>query len=123
MTIKTYLLGMGASTILCFTSWILVVQNIDPTSAQLGGFLIFYFTLFFALTSLFSLLGFYVRRKIFENQIEFRQVETAFRQGMFLSVTFVGLLILQGERRLNIYSAFIFVAFVVVMEFYFLVKK
>jgi len=123
MTIKTYLWGMGASTLLCFAAWILVLQNIDQTSTNLLGFLIFYFTLFFALSSFFSLAGFYFRRKIFEDKIEFQQVEIAFRQGMFLAVTFVGLLILQGERRLNIYSAFLFVLVVVAAEFYFIIKK
>ncbi|MDD3190828.1 MAG: hypothetical protein PHI66_04035 [Candidatus Pacebacteria bacterium] len=123
MTIKTYLLGMGLSTIVSFAAWVLVLQNVDPNSAGLLGFLLFYFTLFFALTSFFSLVGFYFRRKIFENSIEFKQVEIAFRQGMFFAVTFVGLLILQGERVLDVYSAFLFVLFVVVMEFYFLVKK
>lgn len=123
MTIKTYLWGMLLSTLISFAAWYLVLENVDPSSAHLPGFLLFYFTLFFALTSLFSLLGFYLRRRIFEDRIEFRQAEIAFRQGMFLAVTFVGLLILQGERRLDIYSAFIFVIFVVFMEFYFLVKK
>jgi len=123
MTIKTYIIGMLVSTIVSFAAWFLVLQNVDPNSAGLPGFLLFYFTLFFALTSFFSLVGFYLRRKIFENSIEFKQVEVAFRQGMFFAVTFVGLLILQGERMLDIYSAFLFVLFVVVMEFYFLVKK
>ncbi|MFA7170024.1 MAG: hypothetical protein WC178_04170 [Candidatus Paceibacterota bacterium] len=123
MTIKTYVIGMLVSTVVSFVAWILVLQNVNPNSAGLMGFLLFYFTLFFALTCFFSLAGFYFRRKIFENKIEFRQVEVAFRQGMFLAVTFVGLLILQGERILDIYSAFLFVLFIVVAEFYFLVKK
>lgn len=114
---------MLLSTLISFAAWSLVLQNVDPTSAHLWGFLLFYFTLFFALTSLFSLLGFYLRRRIFEDRTEFKQVEIAFRQAMFLAVTFVGLLILQGARRLDIYSAFLFVVFVVVMEFYFLIKK
>mgnify|MGYP007017319782 CR=1 FL=1 len=123
MTLTTYLWGMFMSTVVSFAAWILVLENIDPDSANLGGFLLFYFTLFFALTSLFSLLGFYLRKRIFENRTEFKQVEISFRQGMFLAVAFVGLLIMQGERRLDIYSAFFFVFFVVVMEFYFLVKR
>lgn len=114
---------MTASTVLCFVAWVLVLGNVDPASTNLLGFLIFYFTLFFALSSFFSLLGFYLRKKIFENKIEFRQVEIAFRQGMFLAVIFVGLLILQGDRKLNIYSAFLFVLLVVAAEFYFIMER
>jgi hypothetical protein len=123
MTLATYLWGMVLSTLVSFAAWLLVLENINPESANLGGFLLFYFTLFFALTSLFSLLGFYLRKRIFENKTEFRQVEISFRQGMFFAVTVVGLLILQGERRLDVYSAFFFVFLVVAAEFYFLVKK
>lgn len=123
MTVKTYLWGISASTVLCFAAWIAVLQNIDPTQTELLGFAAFYFTLLLALASLFSLAGFYLRRRIFESKIEFRQAEVSFRQGMFLSVIFVGLMILQGARRLDLYSAFLFVFVVVAAEFYFLLRK
>jgi hypothetical protein len=123
MTVKTYLWGMGASVLLCFAAWLLVLQNVDPTDTNLAGFIIFYLTLFFALASLFSLGGFYLRRKIFEDKVEFRQVEIAFRQGIFLALTFAGLLILQGQRQLNLYSAFFFVVVVVGAEFYSIIRR
>lgn len=123
MTVKTYLWGMGASVLLCFAAWVLVLENVDPTGTDMLGFSIFYLTLFFALGSFFSLVGFYLRRKIFEDKIEFRQVEIGFRQGIFLAITFVGLLILQGQRQLNLYSAFFFVLVVIAAEFYFIIKR
>lgn len=123
MTVKTYLWGMVASTFLSFAAWGIALENVDPTGAGLAGFALFYLTLFFALTCLFSLAGFFLRRRIFEDRIEFQQAEAAFRQGALLALTFVGLLLLQGQRWLNLYSAFFFVLAVVGAEFYFLLKR
>lgn len=123
MTVKTYLWGMTASTLVSFAAWAVVLENVDPSTARTPGFALFYLTLFFALTCLFSLAGFFLRRKIFEDRIEFRQAEAAFRQGALLALTFVGLLVLQGERQLNLYAAFFFVLLVVGVECYFLLKR
>lgn len=123
MTIKTYLWGMGLCTLLCAGAWISVLGNVDPTDTDMVGFGVFYLTIFFALASFFSLMGFLLRRRIFEDKIEFRQVEIAFRQGVLLALIFVGLLFLQGQGMLNLYSAFTFVLVAVVVEFYFTVKK
>lgn len=116
MTIRDYLIGMTASTVLCFVAWGVVVCNTDPGSSGFFVFLMFYLTLFLALASFFSLAGFYFRRKIFENIKEFRQIETAFRQGVFLAVIATGILLLQSQRLLNIYSAFMFVVLMVILE-------
>lgn len=116
MTIRDYLIGMSVSTVLCFGAWGVVVLNTDPNSVGLFGFLMFYLTLFLALASFFSLAGFYFRRKVFEHITEFKQIEAAFRQGVFLAIIAVGILLLQGERMLNLYSAFIFVFLVFVLE-------
>jgi heme/copper-type cytochrome/quinol oxidase subunit 4 len=123
MTVKAYLYGMGLSVVLCFAAWIVVLENVDPTNTDLFGLAVFYLTLFFALSSSFSLLGFYLRRRIFEDRVEFRQAEVAFRQGTLLALMFVGMLMLQGQRQLNLYTAFSCVLIVVAVEFYFLMRR
>lgn len=123
MTVKTYLWSMGGSVLLCLVAWLIVLGNVDPTDAGLFGFAVFFLTLFFTLASLFTLGGFYLRRRIFEDKVEFRQAEVAFRQGTLLAITFIGLLILQGLRQLNLYSAFFFVLAIVGAEFFWLVRR
>jgi len=123
MTIKACIIEMLISSVISLAAWAMVLENVDPTTSGLTGFLLFYFTLFFALTSLFSLAEFLLRRKVFENKTEFKQAEIAFRHGFLLAMTFVGILILQGERQLNLYSAFLFVFFVLAIEFRFAMKK
>lgn len=124
MTLKTYILGMASSIILCFASWALIVIYIDPNETNLIGFSLFYLSLFFCLTGLLALIGFYARKKIFmKNEAEFSKIEITFRQGFFLSLIFVGILFLQSFRMLYWWNALIFVAVIIFLELYFLGKN
>lgn len=124
MTLKTYILGMTASVILCSISWILIVIYIDPSKTNLIGLSLFYLSLFFCLTGLFALIGFYARKKIFmKNEAEFSKIEITFRQGFFLSLIFVGILFLQSFRMLYWWNALIFVVVIIFLELCFLEKN
>ena len=122
MTLSAYLWGMLASTILCFVSWALIVIYADPT-ASLMGIVLFYLSLFFFLASFFSLGGFYLRRKISKNKIEFTQTGEAFRQGVFFALIFVGMLILQSFGILTLWNAGLFILGIGLLEFYFVSRK
>ena len=123
MTLTTYLWGMIISTILCFISWMLIVIYIDPIAENSAGLVLFYLSLFFFLTSFFTLAGFYLRRKISRNKIEFAQTGEAFRQGVFFSLIFVGMLILQSFRMLTLWNAGLFIVGIGLLEFYFVSRK
>lgn len=124
MTLRTYIWGMTASVILCSISWALIVTYVNPNKTNLIGISLFYLSLFFCLTGLFALVGFYARKKIFtKNEAEFSKIEITFRQGFFLSLIFVGILFLQSLRILYWWSALIFVAMIIFLELYFLEKN
>lgn len=123
MTLKTYLLGMVLSTVLCFASWILIVVYVDPTNIDLIGAALFYLSLFFSLIGLFSLSGFYIRKRIFKNEAEFIQTGIAFRQGILLALIFMGNLALQNLRMLTWPNAILLILGIGLMEAYFMSKK
>jgi len=123
MTLSAYLWGMAASTILCFVSWILIIVYVDPTATNLVGIALFYLSLFFFLASFFALAGFYLRRKISKNKIEFAQTSEAFRQGVFFSLIFVGMLILQSFGMFTLWNAGLFILGIGLLEFYFVSRK
>jgi len=124
MTLRTYIWGMTASVLLCFISWVLIIVYINPNKTNLIGLSLFYLSLFFCLTGLFALIGFYVRKKIFtKNEAEFSKIEITFRQGVFLSLIFVGVLFLQSFRTLHWWNALIFVIVIIFFELYFLGKN
>ena len=122
MTLAAYLWGMVASTILCFVSWVLIVVYIDPTT-NLVGIALFYLSLFFFLASFFTLGGFYLRRKMSKNNIEFAQAGDSFRQGVFFALIFVGMLVLQSFGMLTLWNAGLFIIGIGLLEFYFVSRK
>ena len=123
MTLSAYLCGMMASTILCFVSWALIIIYVDVETTSLIGIVLFYLSLFFFLASFFTLTGFYLRRKISKDKIEFAQTGEAFRQGIFLALLFVGMLILQSFRMLTLWNTGLFVIGIILLEFYFVSRK
>jgi hypothetical protein len=114
---------MAVSTVLCFLSWLLIVVYIDPTTTNLVGISLFYLSLFFFLVGLFTLLGFFLRRRLFKNETEFTQTGIAFRQGVLLSLVFIGSLILQSLKMLNLGNVVLLVFSLSLLEFYFLSKR
>ena len=122
MTLRTYLLGMIISTILCFFSLILIIVYVDLETAGFIGIILFFLMLFFSLSGLFALLGFYLKRKFFKSKVEFGQIGTAFRQGIFLSLIFNGMLILQRLGMLFWWSAALFIVGISLLELYFMSK-
>ena len=122
MTLSAYLWGMAISTILCFISWALIIIYVDPTT-NLVGIALFCLSLFFFLASFFTLVGFYLRRKISKNNIEFTQADDSFRQGVFFSLIFVGMLILQSFGMLTLWNAGLFIVGICLLEFYFVSRK
>ncbi len=122
MTFRTYFLGMILSTILCFVSLALIVFYIDPEEAGLIGVILFFLMLFFSLSGLFALLSFCLKRKFFKSKIEFGQIGTSFRQGVFLSLIFTGTLMLQSFGMLFWWSAALFIVGISLLELYFASK-
>ena len=120
MTLKNCLIGLVVSTVLCFTAWVLILSNVDPATTDWQGFLLFYLSLFFAFVSLLTLVGFFVRSKLFPNKPIFTQVGISFRQSVLFSIIAVGTLLFQGLKMLNWQNALLLVVSVIILEFYFL---
>jgi hypothetical protein len=122
MTLGRYLLGMLFSTITCWAAWVVVLIYIDPQKAGLVGFLAFYISLFFALVGTLASVGFYLRRWFSKNEVVFAHITPSFRQGVLLSLCFVGCLIMQSFKILTWWDGILFVGAVALLEFYFMSK-
>ena len=120
MTLKNCLIGLVVSAVLWFTAWVLILSNVDPATTDWQGFLLFYLSLFFAFVSLLTLVGFFVRSKLFPNKPIFTQVGISFRQSVLFSIIAVGTLLFQGLKMLNWQNALLLVVSVIILEFYFL---
>jgi len=119
MTLQTYLLGMMVSTIICFVSWIFVLFSINPDTSGIIGIILFILMLFLFMTGFFTLIGFYLRKKIFNKNNDFKLVGALFRQGILFSLIFIGMLILNKFQLLFWWSSLLLILAICLLEFYF----
>ena len=122
MTLKKYLNLMAILTIICWLAWVFVIFFINPEETGLIGFVLFYFSLFLAILGTVAILGFVIRARLKTGPV-FKQVETAFRQGIWLSLLIVGLFLLQGLDVLRWWNGLFLALFLIFLEFFFLSSR
>ena len=88
MTLKNYLIVMGAMTAVCWGIFVMMLNFIDPTATNWLGFMFFYAALFLALSGTAALIGFIIRFVALRRELAFYAVSTAFRQS-FLFALFI----------------------------------
>lgn len=98
MTLKNYLIVMGTMTALCWGIFILMANLIDPTATNWLGFLLFYISLFLALSGTAALIGFVIRFVALRRELAFYAVATAFRQSFLFALFIVISLILLASN-------------------------
>jgi len=120
MTLRTYLNSMAVATSIAFMGWALVLIYIDPKSSGYIGLALFYTTLFLGLMGFFTLISFSLKRWISNNEIIFAFIASSFRQGFWLAIIIIGLLLMQGARILNWWDALLYVSAISLLELYFI---
>ncbi|OIP23501.1 hypothetical protein COX95_01380 [bacterium CG_4_10_14_0_2_um_filter_33_32] len=123
MTLSSYLIGIGISTILCWVAWILTLLNIDPYNAGNIGLISFFMSLFFALIGTLTIVGFYLRIWFSKNEQYYENITVSFRQAILISIAVLGLLGLQSLKILNIFDGILFVLSIILLESYFLARR
>ncbi|MBD3299725.1 MAG: hypothetical protein GF347_00020 [Candidatus Moranbacteria bacterium] len=122
MTLKSYLNIMFLATFVAFISWMMVVYYVDPFKSGFIGFFLFYATLFFSLVGIFTLSGFKLRQKFLNNELLFVLIGLSFRQAIWLSIFFIGILLMQGFRILTWWDGALLFCSVFLIEAFFLTE-
>jgi len=122
MTVKTYLLGVGASTILCWIAFFLVLYNIDPFKATNMGLASFLISLFFAIFGTAILIFAYLHIKYGPRGAIYSGITASFRYALLFSIIIVGLLGLQMLRVLTWWVGILFASSILLIEAYFRVR-
>ena len=123
MRLQSYLLGIGTSSVICWMALILTIFYINPENSQFLALSCFFVSLFFALAGTFTILGFYIRTLLSHNELYYANINISFRQGFLLALCLIGVLGLQALRLLTWWDGTLFVAILVLIEFYFLTRK
>lgn len=122
-----FIILAGMASLIAF---LIVMMRLDPCRipGEFGcehlsrlSLSLFFVSLFFTLTALFSLLG-YLLRRLLQDEFTFDQMSVSLRQGLFLAFLGVGSLGLLALDTLTWWSGFLFLAFVLLIEMYFLAR-
>lgn len=124
MTLKSYLWGIRLSVVITLAALILVLRQIDPEKSGVVGQLFFYVSAFLFFAALLILFFTWLRRKFCgSDENAFVYLGMSFRQGVFMSLLVVGLLILQQYRVLVWWDGLLLAAGIFLIELYFLTRK
>jgi len=118
MTLRSYLVIMGAATVFAWLLFAYVILTIDPLATNRIGFALFYSSLALSLIGTFSILGFSVRFILLKNELAFRSVKEAFRQAILLSILLLVGLLLMSKNLFTWLNAAALAISLAVLEFF-----
>ena len=117
MTLRSYLLFMGAGTSVSVAALLLIMNTTDPAHTGPALFAIFYACVFLAVSGLLSILGFSARVFILDRRTFISQeVALAFRQSTLVASMVVAAMLLQGAGKLNWWTGALIVLIVTMGE-------
>ena len=128
---RRFLFFVSIAAIMSWIAWGLVLTRLDPCLVpfengceHLSGLSLglFFISLFFALTATFSFLGYFLRRFL-QDEFTFDQMTVSLRQGVLLAFLACGSLLLLAFNVLTWWSGLLFLAFILLIELYFLAKS
>ena len=114
---------MLLATLLAWSGWLMVLFRVDPTEAGTLGFFLFYLTLLFGLTGVFSLVGLLVRAWIHKKELLFRLVWLSFRQGISYALLLVIALFLKAQDLFVWWNVFLLILIFTAVEYLFLTLR
>ena len=124
MNLPAYFIGLIVASLLAGLCLAAILIYFDPSSADLLVLILFYLSLFILSTSVFTLIGLFIRRvsqkqgtRLAMAQVV-RHLEISFRQGLLLSLILIAALILQSQRLLTWWHLLILVAVVALAEWW-----
>jgi hypothetical protein len=101
MTLKKYLLTMLSLTVVCWGLFLFVANLVNPETTNWLGFVLFYLSLFIALSGTAALLGFVIRFVALKKELAFNLVRNSFRQSFLFSCFIIILLMLKSQALFN----------------------
>ncbi len=95
MRVKIAISGIGFLTLVSISFLIYILINIDPSKTSISNFSLFYLSFFMAISGIFILSGYSIRKGINKNKELSILFKKSFKQGILISVILTGLLLIQ----------------------------
>ncbi|MEK7447592.1 MAG: hypothetical protein AAB632_02250 [Patescibacteria group bacterium] len=118
MVWRKYINGMAFGVFALSLTLVLLLNFTSPEmgAASYGSFFI---VLFLLLICVATILGFYLRRRMSNNEVLYQNLKSAFRQGTLLALYFTVLLILRAADLLNWWDAALLAVSVISFDMFF----
>lgn len=124
MTRSSYILGILLATLLSWGAWIVVINRLSPYSQDKNlAFLMFFASLFFAVSGTLTLLGYFLRIYLHRNEVFFSHIGTSLRQGVLLSIFMCICLVFQMYRVFTWWNAGLLLLSLGLIEVFFLSRN
>lgn len=117
-----YLIGIIVATLLGWSSFFVVINNLSPFISGYLALSLFYSSLFIALTGTLAILNYYLRMALNKNKNNYQNLNIALRQASLLSVMVCVSLIFQRLRVLTWWDAMLMLIIIVLAEYYFMAR-
>lgn len=118
MSLRSYLVGLSLSIVLCWTAFFLTILNTNPEQGGQSALLAFYFSLTFAVLSTLTLAGYLMRRRLSRNEAKYVTIRVAFRQAFLAAGVLAALAVLQAARLLSLWDIVLLLVIAVLLELY-----
>jgi hypothetical protein len=118
MTLKHYLTLMIIATLACWGAFIFILNTVNPEITNWLGFVLFYCSLFLAVSGLAAIVGFLVRFWLLKQKLAFYSVNSAFRQSFLFGLLIISVLLLLANELLTIFNVVLLVIIITLIEFF-----
>src|SRR6056297_3108826 len=123
MTLKSYLILMTFCNLVLWGVFVYIMMIVDPFVTNWAGLVLFYVSLFLALSGAFAILGFVIRFIGLKKELAFHSVKTAFRQSFLFSFLIVAMLFLQAHGLFSWTNALFLAIALTLLEFFLLAQN
>lgn len=116
MSLKTYLVGIGISTFLCWAAFFLTITNIDPFTADAAGIASFFVSFFLGFLGLVILIMMYVYSRVSSVGELYERMPVLVRQALLIAFGLTALLGMQSMRVMRWWTAAMLIIILILVE-------
>jgi hypothetical protein len=122
MFFNRYVLSVAVASILSFLSLYLVLTKIDPITDESLALGLYFISLFLAVSSVLTLLGYFFRILFYREELFLNHFNVSLRQGIILGFCIVAIMGFQILRTLTWWNGLIIVLMCFLVELYFVAR-
>ena len=123
MNLQKFIIFMVLGSLMSLFGFLMVLNFINPNESGIFVFLMFYLSLGLFTLGMFTVVGFFARKKLSHKEMLFGKVMISFRQALWISIVLIVSLVLQSRELLNWINEILLILLLGLIEFFCLSAK